>query len=99
MLRVCLERLVNEAGGTGNRLVDKIESLELSPRLKRLCDACRLAGNEAVHREVFDFSIGNHEALELVGHLALFINRLAEEFFGLDALADKTFRQFGIKRD
>jgi len=89
MLRVCLERLVTEAGGTGNRLVDKAESLCLTPRLKKLCDTCRLAGNEAVHSELFDFSMSQSEAKDLACNLMVFIDRLTEEFFGFDAAVEK----------
>ena len=87
LLRVCLERLVTEAGGKGDRLVQKIESLGLTPRMKKLCDACRLVGNEAVHRETFDFSISNPEARALAVNLSAFINRLTEEFFDLPIAA------------
>lgn len=87
MLRVCLERLVTAAGGKGDKLVHKIESLGLTPRMKKLCDACRLVGNEAVHRETFDFSISNPEARALAVNLSAFINRLTEEFFDLPIAA------------
>lgn len=87
LLRACLEKLVIQVGGTGDKLFHKIESLGLSPRMKRLADACRLTGNEAIHGSYFDLEISNEEAVADAWALSRFINRLAEEFFGLDAEA------------
>lgn len=89
LLRVCLEKLATKAGGTGDNLYKKIESLGLSPRMKRLADACRLTGNEAVHGNYFDNNISNAEAIADAWALSEFINRLSEEFFGLDAITSE----------
>ena len=89
LLRACLERLVVKAGGTGDNLFKKIESLGLSPRMKKLADACRLTGNEAVHGTYYDLDISKEEAIANAWVLSRFINRLSEEFFGLDADASE----------
>lgn len=89
LLRACLEKLAVEAGATGHDLFEKINSLNLSPRMKKLADACRLTGNEAVHGNYFDLDIPNEEAVADAWALSRFINRLSEEFFGLDAEADE----------
>lgn len=93
LLRACLEKLVIQAGGTGDKLFHKIESLGLSPRMKRLADACRLTGNEAVHGSYFDFEISTEEAITDAWALSRFINRLTEEFFGLDAEATEMIKK------
>lgn len=89
LLRVCLEKLATKAGGTGDNLYKKIQSLGLSPRMKRLAEACRLTGNEAVHGNYFDNNISNAEAIADAWALSEFINRLSEEFFGLDAITSE----------
>ena len=89
LLRVCLEKLAVQAGGQGKDLCTKIESLGLSPRMKRLADVCRLTGNEAVHGSYFDSNISNAEAIADAWALSEFINRLSEEFFGLDTVTSK----------
>lgn len=89
LLRVCLEKLVIEAGGQGKDLFTKIESLGLSPRMKRLADACRLTGNEAVHGNYYDLDIPKEEAIADAWALSRFINRLSDEFFGLEADASE----------
>lgn len=89
LLRACLEKLAIEAGATGRDLFEKIQSLNLSPRMKKLADACRLTGNEAVHGNYFDLNVPNEEAIADAWALSRFINRLSEEFFGLDAEADE----------
>lgn len=98
MLRVALERLVNDVGGKGSNLAGKIASLHLSPRLQKLCDICRAAGNEAVHHESFDFSASNEEARAMVEALSEFINRLADEFCGLEKAADELQRKINAAR-
>lgn len=85
LLRVCLEKLAVSAGGQGKDLVTKVESLGLSPRMKKLADACRITGNEAVHGDYFDLDIPKEEAIADARSLSRFINRLSEEFFGLEA--------------
>lgn len=89
LLRACLEKLVIKAGGTGDKLFQKIESLGLSPRMRKLADACRLTGNEAVHGDYYDLDIPKEEAIADAWALSRFINRLSEEFFGLDADASE----------
>lgn len=89
LLRACLEKLVIKAGGTGDKLFEKIESLGLSPRMRKLADACRLTGNEAVHGNYYDLEIPKEEAITDAWALSRFINRLSEEFFGLDADASE----------
>ena len=87
LLRACLEKLAVKAGASGHDLFEKIKSLNLSPRMKKLADACRLTGNEAIHGSYFDLDISNEEAVANAWALSRFINRLTEEFFGLDAEA------------
>ena len=84
-----MEKLVIEAGGQGKDLFTKIESLGLSPRMKRLADACRLTGNEAVHGNYYDLDISKEEAIADAWALSRFINRLSDEFFGLEADASE----------
>lgn len=89
MLRICVERMVNAAEAKGDNLAQKIESLNLPPKLTKLAHACRLVGNDAVHNAVIDFSIGSKEAKVVSGVLTRFANRIAEELFGLAAEADE----------
>lgn len=89
LLRLCIERALSEAGATGEKLHEQMKSLELSKRMFKLCEACRLAGNEAVHRDGFDFSVTNDEALIIVYSLSKFIIRLCEEIFETEAEAEE----------
>lgn len=89
MLRICVERMVNAAEAQGGNLSQKIESLNLPPKLTKLAHACRLVGNDAVHNNVIDFSVGSDEAQAVSGALSRFANRLAEELFGMAAEADE----------
>lgn len=63
----------------------KIESLGLSPRMKKLAEACRLTGNEAMHGDYFDLDVPEEELRDNAYAVSGFINRLTEEFFGLEA--------------
>lgn len=85
LLRVCLEKLATQAGGVDGPLAKKIESLGLSPRMKKLAEACRLTGNEAMHGDYFDLDIPEEELIDNAYAVSGFINRLTEEFFGLEA--------------
>lgn len=85
LLRVCLEKLATQAGGVDGPLAKKIESLGLSPRMKKLAEACRLTGNEAMHGDYFDLDITEEELIDNAYAVSGFINRLTEEFFGLEA--------------
>lgn len=89
MLRICVERMVNAAEAKGDNLAQKIESLNLPPKLTKLAHACRLVGNDAVHNAVIDFSAGSEEAKAVSGALTRFANRIAEELFGMAAEADE----------
>lgn len=89
MLRICVERMVNAADAEGDNLSKKIESLNLPPKMANLAHACRLVGNDAVHNNAIDFSVGSDEALAVSGALSRFANRLAEELFGMAAEADE----------
>lgn len=93
LLRVCLERLVVSLGAKGENLELKVQSLGLSKRLQMLCDACRLAGNEAVHKEGFDFSQSYEESLAMTFALSNFINHLADEFIGLEIRTEEIIRR------
>lgn len=84
LLRVCLEKLATQAGGYGGTLSQKVKSLGLSPRMKKLADACRLPGNEAMHGDYFDLGIPEDELKDNAYAISGFINRLTEEFFGLE---------------
>ena len=98
LLRSCLEKLVDQAGGVGDRLAHKIEDLRLSPRMKKLADACRLTGNEAVHGNYFDLDIPKEEAIADAWALSRFINRLSDDFFGLDADASEIIEKMNKAR-
>ena len=98
LLRSCLEKLVDQAGGVGDRLAHKIENLRLSPRMKKLADACRLTGNEAVHGNYFDLDIPKEEAIADAWALSRFINRLSDDFFGLDADASEIIEKMNKAR-
>lgn len=89
MLRICVERMVNATGAKGGNLAAKIESLGLPPKMTKLADACRLVGNDAVHNNVIDFSVGSEEAQAVSGALTRFANRIAEEIFGMSDEADE----------
>ena len=98
LLRACLEKLVVKVGGNGDNLLKKIESLGLNPRMKKLADACRLTGNEAVHGNYYDIHISKEEAVADAWALSRFINRLTEEFFGLDADANEMIEKMNEAR-
>jgi hypothetical protein len=87
LLRSCLECIAQEAGGQGTSLAKKIESLCLSPGLRRLADLCRIYGNDAVHGGQIDFTVSNKEAFAIATALSSFINHLADEIFGTEAIA------------
>ena len=87
LLRYCLEQIINHLGGRGKRLVHKIDSLNLSPKLKRICDACRLTGNEASHNDNFDFQAKNEEAQALAHSISYLINVLCEEEIGINEMS------------
>lgn len=89
MLRICVERMVKATDSKGNNLSQKIDSLNLPPTLTKLAHACRLVGNDAVHDNVIDFSVGSEEAKAVSEALAKFANRLAEELFGMAREADE----------
>ncbi len=77
------------AGANGDSLVQKLESLNISPALKQLATLCRLFGNCAVHKGQIDFSVDNKEALAIAEALSDFVNRLADEIFGTQATIQK----------
>ena len=79
MLRIAAERLVNHLRPGSDKLADKIAKLDINELQRAILDACRLTGNEAVHRNVIDFSESNEEALEMVKLLSNGINRLVDE--------------------
>jgi hypothetical protein len=79
MLRIAAERLVNHLRPGSAKLADKIATLDINDLQRAILDACRLTGNEAVHRNVIDFSESNEEALETVKLLSNGINRLVDE--------------------
>ena len=89
MLRICVERMVNASEAKGGNLAAKINSLNLPPKMTKLAHACRLVGNDAVHSNVIDFSVGSDEAQAVSGALSRFANRLAEELFGMAEEADE----------
>lgn len=89
MLRICVERMVNASGAEGGNLDRKINSLGLPATMASVAHACRLVGNDAVHNNAIDFSMGSDEALAVSGALSRFANRLAEELFGMAAEADE----------
>ena len=89
MLRICVERMVNATEANGRTLADKINSLNLPPKMAKLAHACRLIGNDAVHDNVIDFSIDSEEAQAVSGALSRFANRIAEELFGIVEEADE----------
>ncbi|MDR3898277.1 MAG: DUF4145 domain-containing protein [Duodenibacillus sp.] len=89
MLRICIERMVNATEAKGGNLAAKIESLGLPPKMTKLAHACRLVGNDAVHNNVIDFSVGSKEAEAVSGALTRFANRIAEELFGMSDEADE----------
>ncbi|WP_302431238.1 DUF4145 domain-containing protein [uncultured Sutterella sp.] len=72
LLRLCLELLVEDLGGKGSNLFERIESLHLPPNLAEVFKACRIAGNQAAHPGVIDFS--TEEGSELALTLSEFIN-------------------------
>ena len=72
LLRLCLELLVEDLGGKGSNLFERIESLHLPPNLTEVFKACRIAGNQAAHPGVIDFS--TEEGSELALTLSEFIN-------------------------
>lgn len=89
MLRICVERMVNATEAKGGNLAAKIESLGLPQKMTKLAHACRLVGNDAVHNNVIDFSVGSEEAQAVSGALTRFANRIAEELFGMSDEADE----------
>ena len=87
MLRLALERLCVHLGGQGNSLRAKVLSLKLSPDVEKLCDACRLFGNDAVHEGALFSS--DSDTYEVARTLSMFVNWITERTTKLDALADE----------
>lgn len=81
MLRLSLERLCVHQGATGRSLSAKIESLNLSPEIYVVAEACRAVGNDAVHASVIDY--GSKDSYEVARTLSHLINHLAETLIGL----------------
>ena len=88
MLRVCVERMVNARKPQGKNLAEKTESLNLPDNMRKLANVCRLVGNDAVHSNAINFSVGSDEALAVSEALTRFANRLADELFGMQEEAD-----------
>lgn len=89
LLRICVERMINATGAKGGNLAAKLDSLKLPPKLASLARACRLVGNDAVHNNVIDLSVGSDEAKVVSEALSRFANRIAEELFGMAEEADE----------
>ena len=87
MLRLSLERLVVHLGGTGRNLRDKVLSLNLSPNIERLCDACRIVGNDAVHEGLL--FVEPDDTYDRAVRLSNFVNWITERTLAADAAADK----------
>lgn len=98
MLRVCVERMVNATDAKGGNLAEKIESLGLPQTLVKLATACRLVGNDAVHNNVIDLSVGSEEAKVVSEALSRFANRIAEELFGMANEADEWISKIDTAR-
>lgn len=95
MLRLALERLCIHRNGTGNSLRAKVLSLKLSPEVEKLCDACRLVGNDAVHEGVL--FVDDTDTYEVARTLSMFINWITERTIKSEALADELLAMAGKK--
>lgn len=84
LLRLSLDKICDEQGVEQGNLFNRIEKLNLSPRLNKLFHVCRKIGNEGAHGSIFDFSIANPEALELARASSAFINLLSAEIFTVE---------------
>lgn len=93
LLRRSIECMVNKAGGTGANLKQKIESLPLSPQVKKLAHDCRKVGNDAVHGAVIDFSESGEEALAAAEGMTLLANRIASEIFEMEELLESLVKR------
>lgn len=89
MLRMCVERMVDEKGIKGENLEIRINKLGLPNNLLPLATACRLVGNKAIHTNLIDFSVSNEESFARAHALSKFANRLADELFGITAEAER----------
>lgn len=81
MLRICVERMVNAKTTQGKTLAEKMKNLDLTEKTRKIATICRLIGNDAVHGNVIDFSVGSEEARVVSQALTKFANRLADELF------------------
>lgn len=95
MLRLALERLCVHLEGKGNNLRAKVLSLKLSPEVEKLCDACRLVGNDAVHEGVL--FVDDTDTYEVARTLSMFINWITERTIKSEALADELLSMAGKK--
>ena len=95
MLRLALERLCVHLEGKGNNLRAKVLSLKLSPEVEKLCDACRLVGNDAVHEGIL--FVDDTDTYEVARTLSMFINWITERTIRSEALADELLAMAGKK--
>ena len=95
MLRLALERLCVHLEGKGNNLRAKVLSLKLSPDVEKLCDACRLVGNDAVHEGVL--FVDDTDTYEVARTLSMFINWITERTIRSEAMADELLAMAGKK--
>lgn len=103
LLRVCLERIVDNIGKQGNypdykdksRLYDKIKSLNLNENFQLLCDVCRCAGNENAHSGSLNLDDG--ETQELAQVMAIMINALVDSLIAPMIIARNLAPKFNIR--
>lgn len=81
LLRLCLEALVDDLGGKGNNLYERIESLNLPVEMKEIFTACRIVGNQASHPGEIEFD--SQEGKDLANTLSEFINLIVMVFISV----------------
>lgn len=105
LLRVCLERVVDNIGKQGDcanyksddKLYNKIKSLNLNNNFQLLCDVCRRAGNENAHSGSLNLDDG--ETQELAQAMATMINALVDSLIAPMVIAKNLAPKFNIKTD
>lgn len=90
MLRLALERLCVQLGGEGNSLRAKILSLNLSPDMEKLCDACRIVGNDAVHEGML--FVKDTDTDELAMTLSRFVNWITDRTIAAQVVAESILK-------
>ena len=101
LLRVSLERIVDWYGENENvkgfkksdKLYKKIETIGISQAFQRICNACRLAGNEHAHSGEIDLS--GEDSFEIADAMSRMINSMVNTWITPIRESEEVLRKLG----